>query len=50
MGAWVFAARQDYFPLFEPSKSLGGVKMGDPRERPPGHPETELDLITYDSS
>ena len=37
-------ARQDYFTHFEPSQSLGGAKTGDPREKPPGHPQAELDL------
>ena len=28
-----FTARQDYFTHFEPSQSVGGAKMGDPREK-----------------
>ena len=35
-------ARQYYFAHFEPSKSLGGAKTGDPREKPPDHPQAEL--------
>ena len=31
-------ARQDYFTHFEPSQLLvGGMKMGDPREKTPNH-------------
>ena len=37
-------ACQDYFIYFEPSQSLGGTKMGDPREKPPDHPQAELSL------
>ena len=37
-------ARQDYFTHFEPSQSLGGAKMGDPREKPPDHPQAKLSL------
>ena len=37
-------ARQDYFTHFEPSQSLGGAKMGDPREKTPEHPQAELGL------
>ena len=33
-----FTARQNYFTHFEPSESLGGMKMGDPREKTPDHP------------
>ena len=32
-----FSARQGYFTHFESSQSLGGAKMGDPREKPPDH-------------
>lgn len=39
-----FTARQDYFTHFEPSQSLGGAKTGDPREKPPDHPQAELGL------
>ena len=39
-----FTARQDYFTHFEPSQSLGGVRMGDPREKTPDHPQAELGL------
>ena len=39
-----FTAHQVYFTHFEPSQSLGGAKMGDPRENPPGHPQAELGL------
>ena len=41
---FVFTARQDYFTHFEPSQSLGGAKTGDPREKPPGHPQAEFGL------
>ena len=37
-------ARQDYFTHFEPSQSLGWAKTGDPREKLPNHPQTELSL------
>ena len=37
-------ARQDYFTHFEPSQSKTGAKMGDPREKPPDHPQAELGL------
>ena len=37
-------ARQGYFTHFEPSKSEGGAKTGDPREKPPDHPQAELGL------
>ena len=30
--------------LIEPNQSLGGVKMGDPCEKTPDHPQAELDL------
>ena len=39
-----FMARQDYFTHFEPSQLLGGAKTGDPREKPPDHPQAELGL------
>ena len=39
-----FTARQDYFIRFEPSQSLCGAKTGDPREKPPDHPQVELGL------
>ena len=46
-----FSACQDYFTHFyfthyfdEPSQSLGGAKMGDPREKPPDHPQAEFGL------
>ena len=39
-----FTARQDYLHSFEPGQSLGGAKMGDPREKPPDHPQAELGL------
>ena len=35
-------SRQDYFTHFEPSQSQVGAKMGDPREKPPDHPQAEL--------
>ena len=37
-------ARQDYFTHFEPSQSLGGVKMGIPRKKTPDHPQAEFGL------
>ena len=44
-------ARQDYFTHFEPSQTLGGAKTGDPREKPPEHPQAELCLsLTCDLS
>ena len=39
-----FTTHQDYFTHFEPSQSLGGAKMGDPREKLPDHPQAELGL------
>ena len=33
-----FMAHQDYFTHFETSQSLGGVKTGDPQEKPPDPP------------
>ena len=36
-----FTAHQDYFTHFEPSQSLGWAKTGDPREKPPDHPQAE---------
>ena len=39
-----FTARQDYFTHFEPSQSPGGAKTGDPRLKPPDHPQAELGL------
>ena len=39
-----FTSRQDHFTQFEPSQSKGGEKMGDPREKPPDHPQAELGL------
>ena len=38
-------ARQDYFTHFEPSQSLDAAKMGDPQNKPPGHPQAELGLF-----
>ena len=37
-------AHQDYFTHFQLSQSLGGAKMGDPREKMPDHPQAELGL------
>ena len=37
-------ACQDYFSHFEPSQSLGGVKMGDPREKTSVRSQAELDM------
>ena len=37
-------AHQDYFTHFEPSQSLGGAKMGDPREKPHDHLQAEFGL------
>ena len=39
-----FMAHEDYFTHFELSQSLGGAKMGQPREKPTDHPQTELGL------
>ena len=39
-----FTARQDYFIHFEQSQLLCGAKTGDPREKPPDHPQAELRL------
>ena len=37
-------ARQDYFTHFEPIQSTGGVKTGDPWQKPPDHMQAELGL------
>ena len=39
-------ARQDYFTHFEPRRSVGEAKMGDPRKKinAPDHPQAELGL------
>ena len=43
-----FMASQDYFTHFELSQSLmsivSGAKTGDPREKTPDHPQSELGL------
>ena len=39
-----FTARQDYFTHFDPSRTWGGAKTGDPREKPPDHQQAELSL------
>ena len=39
-----FTACQNIFTHFEPSLLLGGVKMGDPREKTPDHQQAELGL------
>ena len=39
-----FTAHQVYFTHFELRQSLGGAKMGNPREKPPDHPQAELGL------
>ena len=39
-----FTACQDYFTYFEHCQSLCGAKTGDPREKTPDHPQTELGL------
>ena len=41
---FIWAAPQAYFTHFEPSQSLGGAEMGDPREKPPDHPQAEFCL------
>ena len=33
--------------VFQPSQSLGGVKTGDPREKPPHQPQAEFVLLTW---
>ena len=43
MGVGV-TAPQDYFTYFEPRQSLGGAGTGDPQEKPPDYPQTELPL------
>ena len=35
---------QYYFTYFELSQSLDGAKTGYPSEKPPDHPQAELDL------
>ena len=41
-GGWLRPVK--IFTHFEPSHSLGGAKTGDPREKPPDHPQAELGL------
>ena len=43
-GGGAGTVRQDYFTHFEPSQSLDAAKMGDPQNKPPGHPQAELGL------
>ena len=33
-----------FYSHFESSQSIGGAKTGDPREKPPDHPQAELGL------
>ena len=40
----LFVFCQDYFIHFELSQLLGVEKTGDPREKPPDHPQPELGL------
>ena len=35
-------ALQDYFPHCKLSKLIGELKMGDPQEKTPDHPQAEL--------
>ena len=44
VGGGGVTARQDYFTHFEPSQSIVWLKTGDPREKPPDHPQAELGL------
>ena len=39
-----FTARQDYVTHYEPTQSLGDAKTGDPRVKPPDHPQAEHGL------
>ena len=38
-------ALQDYFAHFESSKSFGGAKTGDPREKTPDHKFTDYTCL-----
>ena len=43
-----FTARQEDYTRFEPSKSYGGAKTGDPRGNPFDHTQAELVCLTCD--
>ena len=37
---------QDYFSSYETGQSIGGVKTGKPREKPPGTPASRTWLVS----
>ena len=41
---------QDYFSSYETGQSIGGVKMGEPREKPPGTPASRTWLVSRGQS
>ena len=38
---------QDYFSSYETGQSVGGAKMGEPREKPPGIPTCRTWLVSH---
>ena len=38
---------QDYFSSYETGQSIGGVKTGEPREKPPGTPASRTWLVSH---
>ena len=43
----VFHPFQDYFSSYETGESVGGAKMGEPREKPPGTPARRIWLVSH---
>ena len=41
---------QDYFSSYETGQSVGGEKMGEPREKPPGTPASRTCLVSHVTS
>ena len=41
---------QDYFSSYETGLSVGGVKKGEPREKPPGTPESRTWFVSHMAS
>ena len=38
---------QDYFSSYETGQSVGGAKMGEPREKPPDTPASRTWLVSH---
>ena len=38
---------QDFFSSYETGQSVGGEKMGEPREKPPGTPASRTWLVSH---